>query len=398
MGYDDNTRILEQFLPMGTLEDEDIVSKYGIVGLPVKGIAVSNQTNKLGIRWMDQAITNFAKTLKSREIVLNHIYDDVEKLVGRVKATVSQEGNLEYIGDINKKHPSGIADSIEQGYVTDTSVRALLMDFRCSICGQQVGECTHLINHVYHGTQTEGLVYDAKAVHLGIVVEGADPNANIGVAQTAPFETFNQEQVKILVQSINDSKQKRILEQQNSERIHLSTEEDKKLLEQQLKEKEQKLKELEDFKKSISPTLEQMNKTVEILKTENEKFKAREDKERAEKKTSIINQLVKISGEDPAIYKDRTLENLEETYSLLQQHAPFLNKKDDAAVDQAGRLSTASPKPPTDAEKNEMVVQGIGRIFNFSWVNKHQDERVEKDRNDFCRVLTQSAFSGGVEE
>jgi len=205
MGYDNDTRTLQQYLPLSSItDDEDIVTKYDIKGLPVRGVAVSNQTNNFGIRWVDQALTNYAKSLKSREIVLNHHFDDVTKVVGIIKHTVNKQGMLEYIGDVDREDPSKIAHKIEQGYVKNTSVRAYLKDFRCSICGKQVGECVHMINQEYKDVKCEGLVYDAEAVHLGIVVEGADPNATIGVAQSASeLNDLNSKSYMVLVQSIN---------------------------------------------------------------------------------------------------------------------------------------------------------------------------------------------------
>jgi len=79
----------------------------------------------------------------------------------------------------------------------------------------------------------------------------------------------------VLVQSINDSIKERILEQQkNKERINLSTEENKSVIEY-----EKQIEELRAFKESVIPTLEQMKQAA----IENEKYKKMFDKERNQK-------------------------------------------------------------------------------------------------------------------
>jgi len=400
MGYDDDTRVLEQFLPINALStEEDIISKYNIKGLPVKGVAVSNKTNLFGIRWVDQAIQQYAKTLKGREIVLNHEHDNVEKVIGIIHDTAYDQsaGMLNYIGDINKQHPSGIAHSIEQGYVKYTSVRSLLRDFRCSICGEQVGHCTHRINQTYKGEKCEGLVYQAEAIHLGTVVKGADPNATVeAVAQSAneTWEALNESRVRVLVQSINDSKMKKLLEQQHTERINLSTEEEK--LQQRIAEQQKVIKELEDFKKTVGPMLEQMKESQKLLAEENARFKAQKEQEMAEKKALIIDQICKITGEEPATYADRELVSLEDSLRHLKGfEEQFKTKKQEEVTNQsAGQFQAATPKKPSKEELNEMVIKGIGRIFNLHWVSRYREAPIEKDRNDLCRILTQSAFEG----
>jgi len=395
MGYNEDTHILQQYLPLSKYDDDDIVEKYDIKGLPVKGIAVSNQTNMFGIRWLDQALASYSKSLKGKEIVLNHHFDDVTKVVGKIKDAYFNQGVIEYVGDIDKEDPSKIAHKIEQGYISNTSVRALLKDFRCSICGETIGNCVHRINQTYKGQTCEGLIYDAEAVHLGIVVKGADPNATIGVAQSvSELEQYNSNNYMVLVQSINDSKQKRIMEQQYKEMKIMSENAEKNLIEEYKKQ----IEELKAFKESIMPTLEQMKKTAQ----ENEKYKEMLEQMAKEKKANLIDQICAITKEEPKTYADKDVKVLEQVYStvkVLEDKSPKTKTntlEQNTEIEQSnGRFVTGDAKRTKAEEEREKIITGIGRILNLSWTRNARDEISLKDRNEVAKILTQSAFSDG---
>jgi len=78
---------------------------------------------------------------------------------------------------------------------------------------------------------------------------------------------------------------------------------------------------------------------------------------------------------------------------VLEKKTPSPSNQADAVVNQGQFIAGDPKKLKADAER-EMVITGIGRVFNLSWTQKVRDEHTEKDRNEVARVLAQSAFKG----
>ena len=355
MGYDKELRTIRQYIPISVteLDDTDIVQKYNIKGLPVKGVAVSQQTNLMGIRWMPQTLKQNGPKLTGHEIVLNHAHNDVKEVIGKVVHAWydETEGVLNYYGDVNKKHPSGIADSIDQNYVGATSVSAFADDFRCSLCGMQIDDpkCKHEVLRQYNDTVCEGLVYNNSWIHLGVVTKGADPHATIGVAQSIEeggYDAINQESIKVLAQMINENKSK-LIEQTKVSKMP----EDETLKKQ--------LEELEAYKGSMDKILEQMKKESDELKTENKAYKDFISKVEQEKKDELIKEICSITKEEAKEYSDKSLNVLQDIYSTVTAYIKKeVPPKEDKApnIEQAQVLQTGAPPDKTDEERREVLV------------------------------------------
>jgi len=379
MGRNEELRTIKQYVPISSVIGDDVREKYGIKGLAVRGVAVTNQSNLLGIRWTEQALQNYAEKLKTKHMVLNHSHNDVTKVIGKVVFSWYNDGKVEYYGDINDKHPSGISTAIERGDVKATSVSAYVKDFRCSICGKQIDECNHRINQTYNGVKCEGLVYEADAIHLGVVTEGADPSATVGVAQSisaSDIASFNEENIRVLVQSINERK-KVIVEQSKG-------------LKEMSNEEKETLKELVEFKQTVSKLLEQMKNENEQLKEENARFRDMMKKIEQEKKDTLISQICEITGEDPKEYQSKSLNSLEDIYNTVKVLKQSKKEEDTRKVEQVFHAVQPQKK---EVDKREEAIRFIGRVLNLSWAYKEDDPQ----RNEVCRVITQSVFSGTEE-
>lgn len=207
-------------------------------------------------RYMEECLKNSTSlwTTPYHRPVIKHHNEKNGEIIGRVlSATYSDKSSVEGSGAqiltvaIPKKDA---AEDIHNGLLETTSIGALGIDVRCSICGQNIaeeGKCEHERGQVYDGKTCYWDVYKIEPKEISYVVVPSDPfskNKKVYMASEVIPNLNGKKEVKENFASNN--KTVPIKEEQDGGNNPLN-EEEVKQLQDKIKELTDKVKELQDL-------------------------------------------------------------------------------------------------------------------------------------------------------
>lgn len=327
----------------------------------IRGRAINATTTLNNLTYPPAELHRAAPTLEGRNVFKDHLYT-TESVVGRVVTSVFKQNGIDYDAALMKSDP--VVEKIELGLIDKVSIGAKVEDITCSLCGESVGMCNHVVGREYDGVLATGVVHGLTFIELSLVPFPGDESTSIDVSHSLD---------EVLIGKIRIAESARIEEGAPSITHEVETRMSEKNVEhEQLKALQAEKVKLEEAAKAKDEKMAQMTEQYAVLQ-ENAKKRLVRDIVAVEKSIGKLADEEAVKAREEAL-KDMSIEVLEGIHDTVIELEPPATPPE---ADSQGVVGETPPEDPAEISR-EQKKDIIRQFFGFDTPVKEARKTLRK--------------------